>query len=81
MGNPALPEIGAEKMLKREIKIGDRYEAKVSGSRVQVRITGESVYGGWEAVNEKTGRRIRIRTAARLSPLRPVVGYRRALGL
>jgi len=37
---------------------------------VPVLITGESPYGGWDAVNTQTKRAIRVRSAARLR--RPV---------
>jgi hypothetical protein len=53
-------------MKKRGIRIGETYLAKVSGKVVPVRTTGESVYGGWNAVNTTTGREVRIRRAARL---------------
>lgn len=57
-------------MKKNEITIGGVYAAKVSGKVVPVRITGESPYGGWDAVNTQTKRAIRVRSAARLR--RPV---------
>ena len=53
-------------MLKREVEIGREYVAKVSGKIAVVRILRQSPHGGWEAVNEQTGRAVRIRTAARL---------------
>jgi hypothetical protein len=53
-------------MKKNEVVIGGRYLAKVSGRVVPVRITGESRYGGWEAVNAETHRAVRIRGAQRL---------------
>jgi hypothetical protein len=57
-------------MKKRDIEIGKTYLAKVSGNLVPVRITSESAYGGWNAVNSTTGREVRIRGAGRLR--RPV---------
>ena len=57
-------------MKKHEITIGGVYAAKVSGKVVPVKITGESPYGGWDAVNTQTRRAVRIRSAARLR--RPV---------
>ena len=57
-------------MKKNEINIGGVYAAKVSGKVVPVKITGESPYGGWDAVNTQTKRAIRVRSAARLR--RPV---------
>jgi hypothetical protein len=59
-------------MKKRDVEIGKTYLAKVSGNLVPVRITSESVHGGWNAVNSTTGREVRIRSAARLR--RPVDG-------
>ena len=53
-------------MRKNQVTISGLYAAKVSGTVVPVRITGESPYGGWDAVNVKTGRKVRIRSAARL---------------
>ena len=52
-------------MKKTEVKIGGSYACKVSGKLVPVRITNESPYGGWNAVNTITGREVRIRSAAR----------------
>ena len=57
-------------MKKHEITVGGVYAAKVSGKVVPVRITAESPYGGWQAVNLQTQRAVRIRSAARLR--RPV---------
>lgn len=37
-------------MKKQEVRIGADYCAKVSGRLVAVRITGESRFGGWDAV-------------------------------
>jgi hypothetical protein len=53
-------------MRKNQATISGVYAAKVSGAVVPVRITGESPYGGWDAVNTKTGRKVRVRSAARL---------------
>lgn len=54
-------------MKKANVVIGGVYLAKVSGVRgVRVRIDRESPYGGWDATNMVTKRRIRIKTAARL---------------
>ena len=57
-------------MKKHEVTVGGVYAAKVSGKVVPVRITAESPYGGWQAVNLQTERAVRIRSAARLR--RPV---------
>lgn len=53
-------------MLKAEVRIGASYAAKVSNAIVPVRIVSVSRYGGWDAVNERTGRAVRIKSAARL---------------
>jgi hypothetical protein len=55
-------------MKQKDVQIGGRYAANVSGERTIVRIVSAagSCYGGWKAVNEKTGREVRIRTAQRL---------------
>lgn len=53
-------------MRKAEVRVGGTYVAKVSGSLTHVRLTGESRYGGWDAVNCQTGRAVRIKSAARL---------------
>jgi len=53
-------------MKKDEVSIGGVYAVKVSGKVVPVRVTGESPYGGWDAVNTKTRRSVRVRSAARL---------------
>lgn len=54
-------------MKKAEVRTGGRYTAKVSGRVVTVRIVGEALYGnGWDAVNETTGKNVRIKSAQRL---------------
>jgi hypothetical protein len=53
-------------MKKAEVQINGRYEALVSGRLTTVRILSESIYGGWNARNEATGRDVRIRSAQRL---------------
>jgi hypothetical protein len=53
-------------MKKNEVVIGGRYLAKVSGRVVPVRITGQSPYGGWDAVSEETHRAVRIKSPQRL---------------
>jgi len=53
-------------MKKHEVKVGSTYLAKVSDKVVPVRITGTSGHGGWEAVNEATGKKVRIKSAQRL---------------
>ena len=58
-------------MKKNEVKIGDVYTAKVTNKVVQVRIDAESRYGGWDATNLSTKKKIRIKSPAKL---RSVVG-------
>lgn len=53
-------------MRKSEVIIGYTYTVKVSGQLVPVKITRESMYGGWDGVNTATGRSVRIKTAGRL---------------
>ena len=53
-------------MKKKDIQIGGVYLAKVSGKLAQVRITGESRFGGWDAINCDTKRDVRIKSAQRL---------------
>lgn len=58
-------------MRKVEIQVHKVYAAKVSGQVVPVKILSEGLphYGvtsGWTARNEKTGRVIRIKSAAQL---------------
>jgi len=53
-------------MKKNEVKVGSAYLAKVSDKVVPVRITGTSGHGGWDAVNEATDKKVRIKSAQRL---------------
>ena len=53
-------------MKKHEVKLGGRYSAKVSDKVVVVRIDAENPHGGWDATNEATGKRVRIKSAQRL---------------
>lgn len=53
-------------MKKAEVVVGERYAAKVSGALTVVRIDRASPHGGWDATNLETGRKVRIRSAARL---------------
>ncbi len=53
-------------MQKNDVQIGGVYSAKVSDKLVQVRIDAENVHGGWDATNLTTGKKVRIKTAARL---------------
>ena len=56
-------------MKKANVEVGKVYEAKVSGKVVQVRLTGESHFGGWDGVNVETNRKVRIKSAQRLRPV------------
>ena len=55
----------------KEIKIGGRYAATVSGKRVTLRVKSlASFKPGWfYAVNETTGREIILKSGRRLTPL------------
>lgn len=53
-------------MKKNEVELGGIYITKVSGKLVSVQIDHPSPHGGWLATNLKTGRLVRIRSAARL---------------
>jgi len=61
-------------MKKNEVKVGSAYLAKVSDKVVPVRITGTSGHGGWDAVNEATGKKVRIKSAQRLRGPVPSAG-------
>lgn len=57
-------------MKKADVIIGAEYSAMVSGRLQTVRIMRPATYGrGWDAVNPRTGRCIRIRSAMRLRRL------------
>ncbi len=53
-------------MKKNEIKIGNTYTAKVSGTIAKVRIDAENRNGGWDATNLGTKKKVRIKSAQRL---------------
>jgi len=53
-------------MKKNDVKVGQTYRVKVSGSVADVRITGVSPHGGWDGVNVLTNRKVRIKSAQRL---------------
>lgn len=55
-------------MKKHEVEIGRTYVVKVSGNLADVKILGE-LTKGWFGVNERTGRKVHIKTAARLRRL------------
>ena len=53
-------------MKKRDVVLNQVYAVKVSGRIQPVRLIAISPYGGWLGRNERTGREIRIRSAAKL---------------
>ena len=53
-------------MKKNEVAIGGVYTAKVTNKLVQVRIDAESRYGGWDGTNLATGKKVRIKSPAKL---------------
>jgi hypothetical protein len=53
-------------VLKKDVKLGSVYIAKVSNQLVPVQIVNPSSLGGWDARNLRTGRWIRIKSAAKL---------------
>ena len=53
-------------MKKNEVQLGGVYKAKVSGNLVSVKITHENPSGGWQALNLKTNKIVKIKSAQRL---------------
>jgi len=53
-------------MKKEDIRINGYYSAKVNHRLTVVRIIDENPEGGWNAINTKTGKRIRIKSPAAL---------------
>lgn len=53
-------------MKKDQVFIDRTYLAKVSGQLARVRIDAESRFGGWDATNVSTRRKVRIKSAQRL---------------
>lgn len=56
---------------KSDVQIGGRYRARITDEIVTVRIDHElfgrgGQFRGWQATNEKTGRQVHIKTAAKL---------------
>ena len=49
-----------------EVQVGKVYTAKVTDKLVPVRIDAESRYGGWDATNMATGKKVRIKSPQRL---------------
>ena len=53
-------------MKKNDVKVGGLYAAKVTDKVVPVRIDAENAHGGWDGVNQATGKKVRIKSAQRL---------------
>jgi hypothetical protein len=53
-------------MKKKDVQLNKTYVAKVSNVLTEVKLDRESPYGGWDATNLKTGRSVRIKSAAKL---------------
>ena len=53
-------------MKTKDVQIGKTYRANVSGNPAIVRIDRESPFGGWDATNLGTGKRVRIKSPQRL---------------
>ncbi len=53
-------------MKKNEVKVGGVYLAKVTNKVVPVKITSENPSGGYQGLNLKTGKKIKIKSAQRL---------------
>src|SRR5690606_28089138 len=60
---------GGPMMKKADVKIGGQHFANVTGRRVVVKIEAESRHGGWDAINQTTGKKVRIKSAQRLTPM------------
>lgn len=53
-------------MKKNEVQIGGTYIAKITNKLVEVRIDAASRYGGWDGTNLATGKKVRIKSPAKL---------------
>jgi hypothetical protein len=53
-------------MLKNQIELGSEYVVRLHGNFTVVRIFSVNQYGGWNALNLKTNREVRIKSAAKL---------------
>jgi len=53
-------------MKQQDVVLGEVYAVKVSGSIQPVKLETVSPHGGWVGRNLRTGREVRIRTAAKL---------------
>lgn len=56
-------------MKHADVVVGQTYVVKVSGRLAPVKLESVSPYGGWNGRNTRTGREIRIKTAAKLRRL------------
>jgi hypothetical protein len=66
-------------MLKRDVVLGKHYAVKWHDGRFTViQIIDESRYGGYNALNLRSGRNVRIKSAAKLRyEVRNIVGTRK----
>lgn len=53
-------------MKQADVVLGQTYVVKVSGHLAPVTLESVSPYGGWNGRNTRTGREVRIRSAAKL---------------
>jgi len=53
-------------MKKDEIEVGQAYTAKLSGNLTTVVVEAASPHGGWDAINTRTGKQVRVKSAQRL---------------
>ena len=62
----SIPFFRRTAMKKNEVQIGGVYTAKITNKLVQVRIDAASRYGGWDATNLATNKKVRIKSPAKL---------------
>src|SRR5438552_1629462 len=53
-------------MKKVDVSVGKNYLARISGKLTHVRLLRVNPLGGWDGINLRTGRSVRIRTGAKL---------------
>lgn len=58
-------------MKKNVVKLGQTYAAKVAGEVVPVKLEKINSHGGWDGVNLRSGKPVRIRSSQRLRGLWP----------
>lgn len=82
MAHVASTTHGDTEMKKEDVVIGGTYLAKISGNVVPVTVTkeltvfrGDKVFAQWDAKNNKTGRTVRIKSAAKLRSHVPEHGW------